>query len=331
MRLSHSRAEVVDSCLRKYYYRYRNGIYKEQFIEPLYFGDLVHRFIERVRMGGDIISGLNLIASDLTYQQNYPDESVRIRHAAGGTALAYYQNYEDDVTYHAVEQKFDLQTRGGTRVIGFFDGIVERDGQLYIMEHKTTNQDISKPDAPYWQRLAMDRQITLYLWAAKQLGLDVSGVMYDVIRKPNIDYKLTPNLDKDGLKIVIDADGERVMTKAGTPRQTASDKDGYVVQKTPETPWQLLWRVFEEMYCSPGWYFKRKIITRPDAQVADIERELDHYSGLEDLCVRNDYWPKNVQSCHIGKSMQCEYLPLCFSNYRPEVDPLPPEFVKMEK
>lgn len=63
-------------------------------------------------------------------------------------------------------------------VFGWWDGLVRdhETGELWIAEFKTMGN---------WSRLNQipkDKQITLYIWAARRAGLDVKGVMFDAIR-----------------------------------------------------------------------------------------------------------------------------------------------------
>lgn len=77
-------------------------------------------------------------------------------------------------------------TIGGVQVVGEFDGVgVRRDtGKHVIVERKSSSEDIS-PGSPYWQKVSLvDRQVSLYLIAAKQKGWDLTEVLYDVLKKP---------------------------------------------------------------------------------------------------------------------------------------------------
>ncbi len=53
------------------------------------------------------------------------------------------------------------------------------------VEHKTTGSDIA-PGSDYWQRTAVDGQVSGYIDAARALGLDCDAVFYDVSRKPDV-------------------------------------------------------------------------------------------------------------------------------------------------
>ncbi len=53
----------------------------------------------------------------------------------------------------------------------------------FIIEHKTTSASLDQ-DGLYFRRLALDSQVSAYVSAAALAGIDVEGVIYDVIKKP---------------------------------------------------------------------------------------------------------------------------------------------------
>ncbi len=77
-----------------------------------------------------------------------------------------------------VEVPFAVKLPWGSYLFGYFDGIVydhEKD-EFWIAEFKTMGN---------WsklEQLQVDKQVTMYIWAANQLGMNVKGVMYDAIR-----------------------------------------------------------------------------------------------------------------------------------------------------
>lgn len=84
-----------------------------------------------------------------------------------------------------VEQRLEVSLRGLPFKVKFDALVEDSKGRVYIVEHKTTSSDIS-PEAVYWERLLLDTQISAYWLAAESLGHKLSGVLYDVIRKPQL-------------------------------------------------------------------------------------------------------------------------------------------------
>jgi hypothetical protein len=107
---------------------------------------------------------------------------------------------------------------------------------MFVMEHKLLSEDLTE-GAAIWRRLRVDHQISLYVLAARELGYAVDGVFYDVTRKPTIAPCPIPMLDVDGVKIVLDANRQRVKNKDGKSwRQTSDTEKGYVLQTRPMEP-----------------------------------------------------------------------------------------------
>lgn len=61
--------------------------------------------------------------------------------------------------------------------------------RTYLVEHKSTSSGIA-PGEAYWRHLAINNETPLYLSAARALGHDVHGVVYDVLRKPALRPKV---------------------------------------------------------------------------------------------------------------------------------------------
>ncbi|RTL09078.1 MAG: hypothetical protein EKK62_04050 [Acidimicrobiia bacterium] len=79
------------------------------------------------------------------------------------------------------------------------ENITEPDptGKLWLVEHKSTTWEPS--DERYYTGIERDLQLALYFDAAREMGLDPAGVMYDVIRRPAYDeVKPPPAMKKDG-------------------------------------------------------------------------------------------------------------------------------------
>jgi hypothetical protein len=69
---------------------------------------------------------------------------------------------------------------------GALDALAWVNGRKMVLESKTSGEDIS-PGSGYWQRVvALDPQVSMYLLASEQDGLDVVGCLYDVAKKPEL-------------------------------------------------------------------------------------------------------------------------------------------------
>jgi hypothetical protein len=88
-------------------------------------------------------------------------------------------------------------------IAGKIDGIGRWNNELAVVEHKTTSDNI-EPGSDYWRHLSFDQQISLYYFAAPQLGFNVATVLYDVIRKPTIRLRKNETPAEYGVRLAAD-------------------------------------------------------------------------------------------------------------------------------
>lgn len=95
-----------------------------------------------------------------------------------------------------VEVGFKIPLTDELHLIGRCDAIVEHEGDLYVLDHKTTG----RIDTPWRHQFRLDAQMTGYVWAASQtLGQHVRGIFVNGIefcKLPTSDRKCP----KHGLK-----------------------------------------------------------------------------------------------------------------------------------
>jgi len=182
--------------------------------------------------------------------------------------------------------------------------------QVFLWETKTSSEDISF-GSTFWKRTTLDPQLSLYLPAVRAMGHDVRGCVYDVLRKPDQKPSAIPELDSDGIKIVVDAAGQRVRTKDGKKwRQTGDTELGYVLKSRPETPEEYGARCLEAIAENPQKYYARGVVVRLEADereaAADIWNTAQHMREARRLNI----YPRNPDSC-IQWGRECDYLNVC--------------------
>lgn len=67
--------------------------------------------------------------------------------------------------------------------------VIDAAGRRGIFDHKTTSQDIADLNAPYWQQLAVEGQVSHYFLLEWLNQNDVDFGVWDVVRKPQISPK----------------------------------------------------------------------------------------------------------------------------------------------
>ena len=194
---------------------------------------------------------------------------------------------------------------------GKIDGVLQHreNGQFAILEHKTTSDSLES-DSTYWGRLSMDSQISKYVLAERHLGRDVSQVIYDVVHKPQQRPSHIPLRDGDGVKIVVDQNGERVRTKDGKKwRESADAALGYELKTRPETPLEFRDRILSIMQASPAEFFVQKEVPRLDTDLLEYMQDAWALSKQILQYRTAKLWPRNPAACTAFNT--CEFFSLC--------------------
>lgn len=194
---------------------------------------------------------------------------------------------------------------------GKTDAVLEFDGAFYLCDHKTTSEDIEKPDAPYWQRLDIDAQVSGYALSQWQLGVDVKGMLYDVIRKPAIRPR---NLSK--------TDRQQIVAWQKYLGVEVSRETHMAVAEGAERENGELYQIRLALDCTrerPGYYFQRKTIPRLQAEMLAYARELWQMSEeVREARVYGRHY-RNTGAC-MQWNLPCKYLGLCSGRDTPESD-----------
>lgn len=318
--LTNSRRNSFGSCHRKHYFEYELGRRPVSDADSLRFGTLAHKGLEAWFLA--IYKGVEIALQEARAAILGTNTSEISDQYQIATALALIEGYSarwggEDFEVLAVEQEFQIplmnpDTNGISRTFrlaGKVDAVVRMGGRVLILEHKTSGEDIG-PDSRYWVKLAIDGQVSGYYMGVGGLGYEPDGCLYDVLRKPSIRPGSVPVTDTDGIKIVLDAEGNRVRTKDGKKfRETASTADGYFLQSRPETTEEWYQRLTEDIATQPDRYYRRLEVPRLDADLVEylgdmwaVGREIAEAQG-------SGRWPKNPRSCDVYSG--CPYFEVC--------------------
>ena len=327
-RLTYSRLATRRACPRRDYLTYELCLRRQKVDAPLRMGAAFARAKELWRSNQGLLDEADAqglayghVASVYAQVPDWVSDTYlwEIEHETLRVLLAgYFWRYgQDNIEFLAAERTFEVplvnpETGASSRTFtlaGKIDGIVRlEDSRFAVYEDKLTSENIDGED--YWQRLRYDGQISQYVVAARHLGYPVSTVYYDATRKPTIKPLAVPLTDEDGLKIVLDADGNRVLNKNGTPRQTGSTELGYVLQTRPETVVEWGERLLEDITRRPEYYYHRREIPRLEQDLTEFRAEVWQQSQLLRECRRNGWWFRNV-AFHTCRN--CSFKDLCLN------------------
>lgn len=172
-----------------------------------------------------------------------------------------------------------------------FDGIVKRrdNGLLYLWEIKTT-RSISERE----KQLDFDEQTGAYLWAARQLGYDVQGAIYTLIRKK---LPESPAVLKNGFLSV----NKSIDTTASHYLDCVRSHHAIEAPPMDESKRQFILReygdVLTHLGSQPNKFFRRLVVNR-------TAREIEHFAGelidvaREMISARTPIYPTATDRCN---------------------------------
>lgn len=305
-------------CPRRYYYDNILGLKEANPSEALRIGTAVHN-------GGEAR------AKSLDFGAQYAaaltggtlDEWIAAR--VFGILGAYDKTYGEieDRDYSAMEPEVEFTDQiDGSRTFeqrGKVDGLaVLKDGRRVVWERKTTSDDVGET-SDYWNRLKFNIQLLAYAgWVYHATG-ELPVCVYDVIRKPQLQPKANiPDLDADGLPIVLDDNGNRCIKRDGQPKKTADASKGERVSGHAETPDEYGSRILEAMGAEPERYFARREVAITLDMLDEFRRErlgvcrmLLHFAAEARKAKMPEYaYPR---ACNPDNCRSCPFAGFCLA------------------
>lgn len=240
-----------------------------------------------------------------------------------GLMRGYHERWKNEKwKVHTVEQIYtsdltNVDTGRKSRTFiaaGKIDVLGEQNLSQYVIDHKTTSEEIEDPNAPYWRQLAIEGQVTHYLLLQWLQGIKPDGAVWDVIRKPGIEPKKLAKATQASVVAHGMYCGFRVSDES---RQSMTREDR-------ETLEMYEFRLAHDCTTErPGRYFQRRTIPRLDGDILEYARELwDH--GQEIIHCRNKTGesrlpPRNSGACMLYGT-PCKFLGICSGYDSPSSD-----------
>ena len=257
---------------------------------------------------------------------NYPDRETWLEAAFEAIAKAttdelvaakcralmvgYHQRWMNEPWQtESVEETFRMPLRNpktGAKsktyeLAGKFDGTVTNtdSGNVYLLEHKTCSEDITDPGSPYWRRMPIDSQVSLYMLALWLLGRKVSGTLYDVVRKPSIRPR----------KVTIKE--QKVLAAHGTYFDRPVSRECRLLAEENTELYET--RLTADVLENPTKYFGRRTIQRMDNELMTYAGELwDVAKTMLDARKENRNYRNDGACMNWGSA--CIYLDVCNSS-----------------
>lgn len=310
--LTNSEIREARACLKRHYFKYRIRRRPRFAAEALTFGTLFHAGQEafwkwsheatEVRLTAAIQAIREAVEKARAKGERINDFMVvTIEELTVGYAMVWG---DSDLRAVSVEQSFELplinpETGAASRTFrlgGKYDGIVvDGEGRLHVLEHKTTKSDLEFGSL-YWSKVkALDTQVSLYIAGARAAGFDVVDCIYDVVRKPGIQpLKATPVESRKYTKPT---------KKDPVSRLYAGQREA------DETPEEFRLRLREKIDEEPSRYFARGHVVRLEDEEREFAFDTWQAAKLLHEAERSGFAPKNPDACSAFGT--CEYLAVC--------------------
>ncbi|MHB9023445.1 MAG: PD-(D/E)XK nuclease family protein [Armatimonadota bacterium] len=301
--LTYTQLQSFRNCRRACQWRYERELVPHATHQALNLGSLVHRALQRWHEHADLALVLRVIDEACPARDH--DEAQRQSWQLARAMLCGYAARYPAESFHvlALEAPFEMPIRNPAsgrasrryRLAGKVDGIVEEDGQYYLLEHKTT----SHLDGDYLERLWMDMQICLYSRALERIhGIAIAGVIYNILCKAQLKQGKGETEDE------FFARKAELLAKSKTGKSSAqrklSESDDVFHQR-------LLAR-----YGDPAMFHREVILFTPD-QYAELEAEVWELTRQYRDAQRRAAFYRNTAQC-FAYGRPCAYYPLCRAN-----------------
>jgi len=310
--LTKSRLYAWRKCKRLHRLKYLDGWRTARMTEPMFFGTLFHAGAEEWWKTGDIGMALEAAVGAATanadpvvlakaleairlYPLAWPDrEDYEVLAIERG---ATWPLINPDTMYHS--RTYEMG--------GVLDLLLRRrsTGQVILVEHKSTSEDISDDAANYWKRLAMDSQLSIYVVGAESMGHQPERIIYDVVVRPQISLKLATPVEK------------RKFKKDGTLYANQRDTDETLAEYTA--------RLRADMEARPERYHGRREIARLESEIRDGMLDVWQEAKAMRAAELSGRHPRNPDACH--QYGTCEFWDVCANGVDPE---LSTEYVSLE-
>jgi len=304
--ITHSSAMTWRNCRRRYYYREELAIEPVEYVRPHapWFGSLYHAGLEewfRTRDMRRVAVALHRHFDPIV--SDYDDDQLIQFNLARLMLQGYTMRWakqDKEIAFCLPETTFDLPIRNPAtgrssrsfRYRGKLDlPLVTTAPAIKVMEHKTSSQ----PVGSWMEGLWMDAQITGYVGAMRDLGLDVSEAVYDVVQKPSIKRGKAESVESYIQRLEELYVGGYNAGKCKR-RKTESDDEWWERRRREGVPIQM---------------YHRETVIIGDHQLDEWRADLWDVSQEILWARQHNRWPRNTSQCHpLGRSL-CQYAPLC--------------------
>lgn len=180
--LTQSSMKTFRQCPREFYYKYELSLKPKVASTPLTRGKWMHSLIEAYYQEEDWKPVHDKYTAQFSKLFDEEKEKLGDLPREIDLLMASYQWYYGDPEVkgtewivHEVEKMIQCELPNGHWFRGVVDLIVEDEYGLWLVDHKNMKT------FPDWAYRMLDEQSSLYIWAARQMGIPVRGFIWNYI------------------------------------------------------------------------------------------------------------------------------------------------------
>lgn len=158
--------------------KYVDGLSPKYQGDGLKFGTLMHNVLESFYTEKPFDLNTYDFEGDDRVQEN--EQMLALAEALGNRYTTYFDTDKTEYKWEFYEKSFRVPYND-TFIQGRFDGGVYKNGQFWIFDSKflsNINEDLIFAGLPF------DIQTQLYIIAARKMGYDPVGIIYNIVRRP---------------------------------------------------------------------------------------------------------------------------------------------------
>lgn len=260
---THSMIKTMRRCPKQAQYKYADRLKPRSIGRPLQMGKWMHWLLETYYKGED----WKKVHKELTakYSELFDEEKEKLGNLpvdCYNLMLSYLWHYKsENWKVHEVEFLVECEWPDGGIYRGKVDMLIEDDYGLWIVDHKNHKQ---LPSGSYRLR---DSQSALYVWAARKMGIPVTGFIWNYLKTapPSV-----PKLVKAGDRFYKNMGETTYVTFLREIKRLGLEKDDPIVAPHLQ---RLAAERYEHGKIQSSPFFLRSVNERDDATVARIAAE----------------------------------------------------------
>ncbi len=175
------------------------------------------------------------------------------------------------------------------KISGKLDAVIRENGKLWVVEEKTASGDLT-PESPYWRRLEIDPQCSIYYYAVTHLFAEVpAGVKYFVNVKSQ----------------------KRPLKKTANPKYKTTGELYANQRAQDESAEEYAVRMAQGIKTDPEKYYQMVEVARLEKSIE--ESQIDVWDTVQAIrqAEKSGVFLRNPDACIHPFGSTCPFLPVC--------------------